>query len=55
VGGTSTDAAVLSPSNQVLGAAKVPTTADVLGGVEAALRLALRDAGVDPGQSLILH
>jgi N-methylhydantoinase A/oxoprolinase/acetone carboxylase beta subunit len=47
VGGTNTDAVVLDRDNRLLAKAKVPTTADVTGGIAAALEQALARLGPD--------
>ena len=47
VGGTNTDA-VLVEDDAIVGAIKTPTTADVTGGITAALAQILRDTGADP-------
>jgi N-methylhydantoinase A/oxoprolinase/acetone carboxylase beta subunit len=49
VGGTNTDA-VLIDGAAVVHAVKTPTTADVMGGILAALRLVLDGAGIAPGR-----
>ena len=46
VGGTNTDAVILDPDDRLLGKAKVPTTADVMTGIELALGRVL---GAVPG------
>ncbi|KAK9820469.1 hypothetical protein WJX72_010677 [[Myrmecia] bisecta] len=53
VGGTNTDAALLSPENKVVGSAKVGTTADVLTGIEHAVRAALQQAQASPEQVVL--
>lgn len=56
VGGTNTDAALLdvcaldSAGRGVLATHKTPTTADLTGGIEAAIRAVVRAAGVDQGR-----
>jgi N-methylhydantoinase A/oxoprolinase/acetone carboxylase beta subunit len=52
VGGTNTDAVVLDRDDQLLGKAKVPTTADVTSGIRAAIDAVL-SSGVD--RSRITH
>ncbi len=49
VGGTNTDAVLLDGLN-VLASRKMPTTADVSGGIVAVLEAVLRDAAVPPSQ-----
>lgn len=49
VGGTNTDAVILTPDGEVLAQAKVPTTPDVVTGIQAVLNRILLDAdGLDP-------
>ncbi|MFP6744207.1 MAG: hydantoinase/oxoprolinase family protein, partial [Alphaproteobacteria bacterium] len=48
VGGTNTDA-VLVEADAIVGSVKTPTTADVTGGITAALARILGDTGADPG------
>lgn len=50
VGGTNTDAVALDRSDTLLAKAKVPTTADVTGGITAALELVLAQLGGDRGR-----
>ena len=50
VGGTNTDAVVLDQSDRLLAKAKRPTTADVTGGIKAALDAVLADPAVDQGR-----
>jgi N-methylhydantoinase A/oxoprolinase/acetone carboxylase beta subunit len=50
VGGTHTDAAVLDADDRLVAKAKLATTADVTGGVTAALDAVLGDPGVDAGR-----
>jgi N-methylhydantoinase A/oxoprolinase/acetone carboxylase beta subunit len=50
VGGTHTDAAVLDAGDRLLAKAKVPTSADVTGGVTAALAAVLRRPGIEPAR-----
>ena len=50
VGGTNTDAVVLDRDDSVLGWAKTPTTADVTGGIRAALAQVLETVAVDAGR-----
>ena len=47
VGGTNTDAAILDRSDRVLAKAKVPTTADVTGGIVAALDAVIGTSKLD--------
>jgi N-methylhydantoinase A/oxoprolinase/acetone carboxylase beta subunit len=47
VGGTNTDAVILDRADQVLAKAKVPTTADVTGGMIDALDAVIHSPGVD--------
>jgi N-methylhydantoinase A/oxoprolinase/acetone carboxylase beta subunit len=47
VGGTNTDAVILDCSDQVRAKVKVPTTADVTGGIIAALDAVVRSPGID--------
>ena len=50
VGGTNTDAVVLDPADRVLARTKQPTTADVTGGIRAAVSAVLAGGpGDDPG------
>src|SRR3989442_6148503 len=50
VGGTNTDAVALDWSDALLARAKVPTTADVTGGITAALEVVLAELGGDRGR-----
>jgi N-methylhydantoinase A/oxoprolinase/acetone carboxylase beta subunit len=50
VGGTHTDAVILSDNNELLAAAKAQTTADVTSGIIAALDLVLKKSGVDTSE-----
>ena len=47
VGGTNTDAVILDCSDRVRAKVKVPTTADVTGGIIAALDAMVRSPGID--------
>jgi N-methylhydantoinase A/oxoprolinase/acetone carboxylase beta subunit len=47
VGGTNTDAVILDPADRVLAKAKVPGTADITGGITAAIDAVLAAPGVD--------
>ncbi len=47
VGGTNTDAVILDRSDEVLAKAKVPTTADVTGGIVGALDAVIASSGLD--------
>ncbi|HEX5302395.1 MAG TPA: hydantoinase/oxoprolinase family protein, partial [Streptosporangiaceae bacterium] len=48
VGGTNTDAVIMNTADRVIAKAKVPGTADITGGIVAAIDAVLRAPGVDP-------
>ena len=50
VGGTNTDAVVLDRADGLVAKAKRPTTADVSGGIAAAVDAVLSAPGVEPGR-----
>lgn len=49
VGGTNTDAVVVDAAGGLVASAKVPTTADVTGGIVTAMAVVLTRPGVEPG------
>ncbi|MER3468422.1 MAG: hydantoinase subunit beta [Thermoflexus sp.] len=50
VGGTHTDAVILTEKNELIGAAKAMTTPDVTSGVIKSIELVLEKSGVDPAE-----
>jgi N-methylhydantoinase A/oxoprolinase/acetone carboxylase beta subunit len=50
VGGTNTDAVIMDTADQVIAKAKVPTTADITGGIAAAIDAVLAAPGAEPGR-----
>jgi N-methylhydantoinase A/oxoprolinase/acetone carboxylase beta subunit len=50
VGGTNTDAVILDRADRVLAKAKVPCTADITGGITAAIDAVMRAPGADAGR-----
>ncbi|HEU5386005.1 MAG TPA: ABC transporter substrate-binding protein [Streptosporangiaceae bacterium] len=48
VGGTNTDAVIMNTADRVIAKAKVPGTADITGGIVAAIDAVLQAPGVDP-------
>ena len=50
VGGTNTDAVIMDTADRVIAKAKVPTTADITGGIAAAIDAVLAAPGAEPGR-----
>jgi N-methylhydantoinase A/oxoprolinase/acetone carboxylase beta subunit len=50
VGGTNTDAVIMDTADRVIAKAKVPGTADITGGIVAAIEAVMRIPGADPGR-----
>ena len=50
VGGTNTDAVIMDTGDRVIAKAKVPTTADITGGIAAAIDAVLAAPGAEPGR-----
>ena len=48
VGGTNTDAVVMDTADRLIATTKVPTTADITGGITAAIAAVLAAPGVEP-------
>jgi N-methylhydantoinase A/oxoprolinase/acetone carboxylase beta subunit len=50
VGGTNTDAVIMDTADRVIAKAKVPGTADITGGIVAAIDAVMKIPGADPGR-----